>query len=213
MNGDRAISAAVSCLNWIVLRWRTVGCPTKCEKILPLKYLCVATGIDPIWTSTWPGLPQQSAYHWKVHKARSGHQVTSCLEKSPKEKVESKAAMFCKTMATTENDHHWCLCSAGYWTGHELNFLHYSQLTMLRSVLHQRAPGRWEAAGFTNVPRPLAASSKPLSVDSVQHGCTQCIFSFWCASLNAKVTPFSFLFWQPLNASHCHLWPVALAAP
>lgn len=54
MHRNGAISTRESRFSWIVLRWRTVGCPTKSEKILPFKYLCAAQGFDHIWTSTLP---------------------------------------------------------------------------------------------------------------------------------------------------------------
>lgn len=120
MHRNGAISTRASGLNWIVLRWRTVGCPTKSEKILPFKYLCVATWIQPYLDIHLACLPQQSAYHLTVHKAKSGCQVTSCFQKSRKDKEEREATTFCKTLVTAEKYDHGCLCTAGYWSGHTL---------------------------------------------------------------------------------------------
>lgn len=46
-------------------------------------------GSNPIWTSTWPVLPQQSGCHLKVPKARGGRQaLKNHARKRKKEKLQ-----------------------------------------------------------------------------------------------------------------------------
>lgn len=136
---------------------------------------------QPYLDTTWPVLPQQSAYPLKVHRARSLRQVTSCLEKSQKKREEREAAMFCKTMATAENGNHgWLWCWLLNWTRvrvsafHSIDYVAFSFCTIqLLEDDNQQI-------------LQMSLQFKTLSMDSLQHGCTQHICSLWCASLEAQ---------------------------